>query len=134
MQINTKKISATILAVAVLGVPFAVWAQGTGLIPCEGTAADPCDFNKLIVMANRIIAFIIYNVAVPLAALGFMFAGASLVLSQNKESAWTEAKARFGNIALGFGWIIAAFLLIKFILATFLSPDLKTFVSTFIGS
>jgi len=87
-------------------------------IPCEG---PDCGFNHLIILANNIIKFLMFTVAVPLAELGFMWAGAGLVLNQNKESAWSEAKERFGNIAMGFGIMLAAFILVKLILSAFLN-------------
>lgn len=119
-----KKISAGMLAGGILVMPAIIMAQ-VG-IPC-GTVVDgklvECGFDHLIILANNIIKFLVFSVAVPLAALGFMWAGAMLVLNQNKESAWSEAKERFGDIAKGFGIILAAFLLIKFVLYEFLNTD-----------
>ncbi len=103
-----------------MGLPFAVGAAG--LVPCGGGGGEPvCDFNQLMVMANNIIRFLMYSVAVPLAALGFMVVGARLVFNQNKEAAWTTAKESFGDIGRGFFIILGAFLLIKFVLSQFLA-------------
>ena len=119
---NKQKIGAIMFAGFIVWLPFIVSASG--LVPCGGGGTPPeppCDFSQLMVMANKIISFIIYGVAVPLAALGFMWAGADLVLNQNKEGAWSTAKERFGDIAIGFFVILGAFLLIKFILYQFLN-------------
>ena len=106
-------------------LPFV--ASAAGLVPCGGTPEGgspepPCDFDYLITLVNNIIMFLLYGVAVPLAALGFLWAGGSLIMSQNKASAWTEAKERFGNILLGFGIIAAAFILVKAFLLAFVVP------------
>ena len=119
MNISIKKISASVIAGAILSMPLLGMAQ-IG-IPCGGPGQAECGFNDLLILANNIIHFIIFSVAVPLAALGFMWAGAGLVLNQNKESAWSEAKGRFSDIAMGFGIILAAFVLVKTILYAFLN-------------
>lgn len=115
--------SATVLSGIVFTLPaFAVAQIG---IPCSG--AD-CEFKHLIILANNIIQFLVFTVAVPLSALGFMVVGARLVLNQNKESAWSDAKQSFETIAKGFAIILTAFLLIKFVLYRFISADYVDFL------
>lgn len=120
---NMRKITATVLTGAVFVIPAVGLAQ-VG-IPCNG---PDCDFNSLITLANNVVKFLVFTVSVPLAALGFMFVGARLVLNQNKEGAWSEAKQSFEYIAIGFGIILAAFLLIKFVLSTFLNVGYTAFL------
>lgn len=126
-----KKIFTSILSLTVLVLPMVVY--GESLIPCgnpeyvvEGVtipAQPPCDFNYLIKLVNNIIYFLIYYITVPLAALGFMWAGANLVLNQDKESAWSDAKERFWDIGKGFAIILGAYVLIKIVLGAFLGCD-----------
>lgn len=120
--INQKKI-VTVLSFAVLVIPMVTY--GAGLVPDCGAN---CGFSDLIAMTNRIIKFLVIDVSVPLASLGFMVAGAKLVLNQNKEGAWSEAKQSFGTIAMGFGIILAAFLLIKLVLSAFLGVGYTTYL------
>ncbi len=115
---NKQIISATILAGFIIGLPFAATAA-VHLVPCE----NDCDFNQLMIMANRIINFLLYSVMVPLIALGFMYVGARLVLFQEKEAEWTKAKESFLVMAQGVFIIISAFILIKFVLFQFLNTD-----------
>lgn len=135
MKILGQKTRVTVLSLAVLIVP--TMAFGASLIPCGQPANTPniivggvsypttneCGFNDLIILANAIISFLMYDVAVPLAALGIMWAGGKLVVSQNKESAWSEARGSFGDIGMGFLIMLGAFVLIKLVLFTFLSND-----------
>lgn len=141
MKILDQKTGAIIISFAILIAPTVVF--GASLIPCgqpAGTASitvggaphettNPCGFDDLIILANTVISFLMYDVAVPLAALGFMWAGGNLVLNQHKESAWSDAKSRFGDIGMGFLIMLGAFILIKFILLQFLSTDQATFVN-----
>lgn len=120
---NIRKITAGMLTGVVFIIPVIGLAQ-VG-IPCNG---PDCDFNSLITLANNVIKFLVFTVSVPLAALGFMVVGAKLVLNQNKEGAWSEAKQSFEYIGIGFGIILAAFLLIKFILSVFLNVGYTAFL------
>ncbi|MBI5400921.1 MAG: hypothetical protein HZB12_02310 [Candidatus Yonathbacteria bacterium] len=133
-----KKIGAMALSFALLVLPTI--AYGAGLIPCGDPAGDPvaaaavpptnhpCGFNDVIVLANNIISFLMFKVSIPLAALGFMYAGARLVLFQKKEGEWTAAKERFGDMAMGFGYILGAYVLIKTVLYAFLTTEQVNFM------
>ena len=125
MKILNQKTVAATLSFTVLALPVVV--HGAGLIPNCGDVVNgkfvDCTFNDVLKLANNIIHFLLYDVSVPLAALGFMWAGANLVLSQNKESAWTDAKKRFTNIGIGFGIMLGSYVLIKVVIYAFLNTD-----------
>lgn len=119
---NLKKIASLILASTVLIIPMVALGKGTilGKDICSGT---DCNFDDLIELANTIINFLIYDVAVPLAALGFMYAGARLVLYSDKEKEKSAAKEMMTNIGYGFAIMLGSFVLIKFVLYQFLDSD-----------
>lgn len=118
MKIIHKKNITLITSFIVLAFP--IFAFSAIVAPCNG---PDCDFNKLMDLGNNIIRFLMIDVAVPLATLGIMFTGAKLVLNQNKEHAWSEAKENFGNILMGFAIILGAYVLIKVVLYNFLNTD-----------
>lgn len=132
MKMTFKKLEAMTISFAIVALPMI--AYGAGLIPCgdivdaNNIVTNPCTFDHLITLTNNIIKFLMFTVAVPLAALGFMWAGASLVLNQDKESAWSEAKERFTDIAKGFGIMLGAYVLIKGVIYSFLTTDQITFM------
>ncbi len=138
MNINKQKISAAVLAGFIIGLPFAAGAGG--LVPCGDSAGlvggvdvpaqPPCDFNFLIVMANSIIKFLLYGIAIPLTAIGFMVVGARLVLNTNKDTAWTQAKDSFEDIGIGFFIILGAYVLIKVVLFQFVTAEQATFMQS----
>lgn len=115
---NQKKL-AVVLSFAVLALPIMVHGA-KGLIPCDG---PDCTFNDVIKLVNTVIHFLIFTVSVPLAALGFMWAGANLLLSQNKQSAWSEAKGRFETIGMGFGIMLGTYVLLKVVIYYFLNTE-----------
>lgn len=118
MIISTKKFSVAVLTGIIFAIPLIGLAQ-IG-IPCNGI---DCGFNDLITLANNIIKFLMFTVAVPLAALGFMWLGVQVLLHPNEAAAKSKAKEIAGNIAMGFGIILAAFLLVKTVLFAFLNTD-----------
>lgn len=87
-----------------------------GLIPCDG--AD-CDFNKFIELINNVINFLLFRLALPIAAISFAYAGFLLVTSGGSESKKTEAKNIFTGVAIGFIIAVAAWLIVNTILAIF---------------
>jgi hypothetical protein len=122
---NQKKLAA-LLSFAVLVLP--IMARGASLLPnCGITDASgkfiDCTFNDVIILVNNVIHFLVFTVSVPLAALGFMWAGANLVLSQNKQSAWSEAKGRLETIGVGFGIMLGTYVLLKVVIYYFLNTE-----------
>src|SRR3989344_5090518 len=95
------------------------------LIVCDGLN---CGFYDLLKLANAIVKFLFYDIAMPLVALGIMYAGARLIIFQNKEKEKTAAKEMLTNIAYGFALMLGTFVLIKFVLSQFLSEGFTTFL------
>lgn len=121
-NLNTKTLALT-LSFMLIATPVISYAQ-VG-IPCYD---GQCTFDDLIILVNNIIKFLMFSVAVPLAAIGFVWMGAKLVLLPNKESAMTEAKEGAMSIVQGFAIMLGSYLLIKTILYAFISDEQKTFM------
>ena len=120
MKYTTRRLSAIIMASTLCAMPLLVFAQGALGDVCNG---PDCQFEHLILLANKIIKFLIFTIAVPLAAIGIMFAGGRLALMPNKEEELNKAKESFKTIGIGFLVMMGAFLLIKFILFQFLNQE-----------
>lgn len=94
--------------------PAISFAQRTGLVPCDGT---DCDFNQLMNLVNKIIRFVLFDMAVPIAAVMFAYAGFLLVTAGEETShARTKAKTIFTNTLIGLIIAVAAWLIIRTIL------------------
>lgn len=123
---NYKKIGAAVLAGGTLALPLLVMAATT-LMP-SGCSGTDCGFEDLLQLVNNVVKFLLYDISIPLVALGLMYAGGNLVLSQNKEKAKTEAKEMLNHIAIGFGLMLGTFLVVKFILSQFLNEDFTLYL------
>jgi len=119
-----KKIGGAVLAGGILALPL-VSIGASDFIVCDGLE---CGFYDLLKLANVIVKFLFYQVSIPLVAIGIMYAGARLILFQNKEKEKTAAKEMLTNIGYGFALMLGTFVLIKFILSQFLSEGFTTFL------
>jgi len=105
-------------------------AGGSGLVPC-GAADDPnhtggpaedCDFNKFITGIQTLINFLLFVIAIPLAALAFAWAGVLYMKAgtpTGSESDAKTAKGIFGSVAYGLAIGLGAWLLVSTILGSF---------------
>lgn len=124
MNTTFRKIGGAILAGGILVLPL-VSIGASDLIVCGGL---DCEFYHLVKLANAIVKFLFYDIAIPLVALGIMYAGARLVIFQDKEKEKTAAKEMLTNIGYGFALMLGTFVLIKFVLSQFLSEGFTTFL------
>lgn len=76
-------------------------------------AAEDCDFWDLLQLAKNIIDFLLYVIAVPLAAIMFAYAGWLYLSAGGNESKVKEAHHIFGMIAMGLALALAAWLIIN---------------------
>jgi hypothetical protein len=123
---------AIILSV-LLCVPMFAFAQKntSGLVPCgiADTAGEPvpttqqCDFQDLINLTQGMLNFIIYELATPIAILMFAYAGFKLVWSDGDTGAEKSARAIFKNTLIGYGVMLAAFLIVKLGFSFFFTSD-----------
>lgn len=89
-----------------------------GLITCDGITV-PCTFEKLLLMVNKIIRFLIFVIGVPIVVLSFAYAGFVLVTSGGNPSKKEEAKGIIGKAVTGLIILLAAWLIVKTVLLVF---------------
>ncbi|MFA5778280.1 MAG: hypothetical protein WC870_02205 [Candidatus Paceibacterota bacterium] len=98
-------------------------SQSDGLVPCgrsdaSGNIANPCDFNDIMALINKVIHFILYFMVIPIAAIMFAYAGVLLITAGGEVAhARTKAKSIFINVLIGLIIAMAAFLIIRTILS-----------------
>jgi hypothetical protein len=118
-----KKFLIYLLVFLILAMPALSLAQGKivsqngGLVPCDNSTAHPCDWTALMSLVNNIINFIIYFMAIPIAAIMFAYAGFLLITAGGEAAgARTKAKSIFTNALIGLVLAVACWLIIKLVL------------------
>ena len=131
-MINLKKFIIVSLLIFTIFAPSLSFAkdpvsENGGLVPCGtekselvtsedpvthkitqtgGEIKVPCTFDHILVLINNIINFLLFVIAIPIAAVMFCYAGFLMIFSGGEASARTKAKGIFWNVV--FGLVIAA--------------------------
>lgn len=90
----------------------------TQIDPQKGNFTDPCDFNMVMNIINNVITYLLVVLATPLFAIIIVYTGwLYLSASANSENI-SKAKGIFKNALIGYVIALAAWLIVKTILAT----------------
>jgi hypothetical protein len=90
-------------------------SKGGKLVP-DCPAAGGCGFKELVQLVNNFVTFILFDMAVPIAAVMFAYAGFLLLFSGGDTSKRQKAKKIFANVAIGLILALAAWLIVETIL------------------
>jgi hypothetical protein len=88
--------------------------KGGGLVP--DCPAGGCNWNTLMALVNKVVNFILFSLALPIAAIMFAYAGFELLTAGGDVAKMTKAKKIFLNVALGLIIAAAAWLIVHTIL------------------
>ncbi len=83
-----------------------------------GQVKNPCDFNYALTLINNVVKFILFGLAIPLAAIMFMYAGFEMVTAGGSEEKAGKARRIFTNAVIGLALAAAAWLIVELILTT----------------
>lgn len=97
-------------------------ASAAGLVPCGGPGEEACQFCHFATITNNVVGWLVAITGI-LAAIIFVVAGMRLVTSAGNVSAKEWAKEKITNAAIGFVIILAAWLLIDFVMKSLLSAE-----------
>lgn len=78
---------------------------------------NPCGFDDIMHLVNNVIHFILFDLAIPIVAIMFAYAGILLVTSGGDTGVRTKAKGVFLNAAIGLALMVGAWLIIRTILS-----------------
>ena len=95
------------LAIVLLFLPAITLAQ---LVPC-GSSTNPCEFSHIMVLINNIIKFLLFNLAIPVAAIMFAAGGFMLMTAGGDSGKISKAKEIFTSVLWGLliaflAWIV----------------------------
>lgn len=111
-----RKTLALGLFVCIVFLPIVVFAVDPGgIVPCSGTE---CSFADLAMLVNNIIDFLLVNIAFPISALFFAWAGFLYLTAAGDTGKINKAHSIFSNVFWGLILALAAWLIIDFITST----------------
>ena len=105
------KIVIPVLMFMILIMP--VISSAAGLVACK----DNCGWNELMTLVNTVINFVLFTLALPIAAIMFAVAGIMLLTSGGDHSKKTKAKDLFLGVVIGLVVAASAWLIVHTILS-----------------
>ena len=111
--------------ILIMLLPFLPAVVLAGLVPCGGSVDDPgtvwnetddCGFSHLILMIAIIIEFLLINIAVPIAAMLFAYAGFLMMTAGGNEAKISQAKQIFGGVLWGLLIAVLAWVIVHTVL------------------
>ena len=88
-----------------------------GLVSCGGAGEPACDWNGLMSLINTVIHFLLFYMAIPIAAIMFAYAGFELVSSGGSTEKRGIAKKVFTSAVIGLILAVAAWLIVSTVLS-----------------
>ena len=121
MMKKTAKFLIFVFLLVLIAMPLLSFAAEP-LVKCgtqvdaEGKITNPCGFNEFLGLINRVIKFVLFDLALPIAAIMFAWAGVLMVTAGGRTEKVGKAKRIFTNVAIGFIIAVIAWLIVRTIL------------------
>lgn len=87
------------------------------IVDSQGNFSDPCDFDMVLAIVNKVIDFLLVTIATPLFALILIYVGWIYLSAGGNPEAVTRAKHIFKNVIIGYIIALASWLIVKTILS-----------------
>lgn len=111
---DTKRlVCALVLASALLPISSAFAA---GLVPCGGQGEPTCTWNMLMELGKRIINFLLFTIAVPLAALLVAYGGMLMLISGTNPGNVNKGKTIIYQTLISLAIAFLAWLIVNTLL------------------
>src|SRR3989344_4072222 len=112
---NIKTLTAVIAPTILLALLLPAYTFAASLVPCNGTT-QPCNFAAVITLIKNIVTFLVFSLAVPLAAISFAIAGVMILTAGGNTGQVEKAKEIFWNVLIGLIVALSAWLVVNAIL------------------
>ena len=94
------------------------------LVPCGTGNNGPqdCTLYKLVTLANNVINFLLYEIALPVSIILIIYAGGRIVVYRDNPGERSKALGLLKNVLIGFAIMFGAFIIVKAVLDFFANP------------
>ncbi len=122
---KTRVVGISFLVLLAIFVPSYALAA---IVPCGGSGQQACNFDFFITLIKNIVNFLIFKLAVPLAAISFAIAGVMILTAGGNESQVTRAKEIFWDVLIGLVVALAAWLIVSAITGALQSSSVPSYL------
>lgn len=113
----------SIIVFFLLGFSVASANNHTGLIPCDGSAENPCGICHLFELVSTIVNFITYNIAAPLATIMLIYGGVMLIISGGSEDRKKKGLNAIWAAVWGLVIVFGAWLIVNTVINSLASNE-----------
>lgn len=96
--------------------------DGGGLVPCGRGGSAECNWNDLIILANRVVTFLVW-LSVSLAVMAFCYAGFLYMTAFGESGKIEQAHGIFKSAITGILFVLCGWLIIATILKVLVNGD-----------
>lgn len=115
---NSKKLSALfILFLFGALIPLSVYAAEGGLIQCGFSGQDMCQWDDVLPTINRLITFVLTNIAIPVSVIVIIIGGIRIMISGAQPSEYAAGKKMITGVVWALAITFGAWVIVKTILA-----------------
>ncbi len=107
---------AALLSFAVVHYAHAA-GTGMGLIPCDGSDADPCTLNSVLQLMNNLLTFFFQYLLIPLFVVMVMYLGFSYLTAEGKPGQHAKLGSMAKHMILGLLLMLCAWVIVRTILS-----------------
>lgn len=105
-------------------LPVVAMAENpNGFVPCGNPGQAPCTAQDIVTLVNTIINFLVFQVAIAIAVVIVAWAGVLYIFYPYKPGNVEQAKKMFQSAIIGFGIVLGAYLIVKFIIVGLVGPN-----------
>lgn len=122
LNIKFKNIIVVAGVFLVLLVPF--FALAEGLVPCD----TDCGFNDFILLIQNVINFLMFDIAAPLSAVVFAWAGIMMFTAGGSPERIKQANETFKWVLIGIIVALSGWLIVSAIMGALLGAEVTSFL------
>ena len=124
--LNSKNTTLRVLAVATPLFFIPLFAFAAKLVPCEIN----CGFKEFMQLIQNVINFLMFDIASPLAAIAFAWAGIIMLTAGGSTEKIKQAKEVFWWVFIGFVVALSGWLVVSTLMGALLGGETASFVKT----
>lgn len=111
MNAFLKFLAKTLPSFAIILFAFVASGQEK-LVQCDGVTSQ-CDVDAFVALLVRVMNYLLFAFALPVAAVLFAYAGFLYVTAQGNEGQVSSAHKIFANVLIGFTLALGAWLIVN---------------------
>ena len=119
-RLNSTAFSVAFSFLIFVAIMMPLFVESQGIVRCDG---PDCNLEELVELVQRIIDFLLVGLAIPLSIILFAYAGVLYVTAAGDTGRIEKGHKIFTAVLFGLVFALAAWLVVKILVAVLIGPD-----------